>query len=531
MKPPRRIPTKQELERLQRLYKTDEKIAERMGDVPAYLVAYWRRKKNVPAFSAPKFSDKEIRELWERFGDDYRCGAEIGLSKAAFYSWRRRYKILDKPAFLKLEQMELLFPGREPGPKRLTDYGKRPAIHKALWLKSPAQNIRAGESVTIAPDVVVLERHAAQTIADTKGADALRGAARIAVGGPERLTDPVSTWLRRQQNRIVTPLALGSVWERLARLGHLAPGRVIACEPGAERFVGAWGALGIPLSSTAIGAALHSGQLSLSAPHVHRVTLTGKRYRAISATDITLHLCAYIDGDTLAESALEFHGPSLNNFTIQEREALCGAGAFISIVTAITPFDIVTKRAVADRDDGTFHALTPDKDAEFAGLYQLNIEQAEPMVALRQKANPLGAAKVSFHPVSRMSQTPVAVIFIGGAPGGSFNDLVSVAEVLRGRTVAEDVTLFISPISREALTQALKRGIVRQLVDAGATLLPVGWDSADLEAFGVGDIQRVMTTNFEPAELGGGRGERLYVSPITAAASAVTGLVTDPRGY
>ena len=72
----RNIPTKAELIQLQKLYKTDEKIGERLGGVPAYLVAYWRRKKHVPRHSVPKFSEKEIKSLWERFGDDDRCGLE-----------------------------------------------------------------------------------------------------------------------------------------------------------------------------------------------------------------------------------------------------------------------------------------------------------------------------------------------------------------------------------------------------------------------------------------------------------------------
>ncbi len=105
--PRRKIPTKAELIQLQKLYKTDDKIAERLGNVTPQLVAYWRRKKNIPKHSFPKFAESEIRDLWEQYGDDYRCGLELGISKAAFYNWRRRYGIKEKPSFLKLEQLEL----------------------------------------------------------------------------------------------------------------------------------------------------------------------------------------------------------------------------------------------------------------------------------------------------------------------------------------------------------------------------------------------------------------------------------------
>ncbi|MBI5266817.1 MAG: hypothetical protein HY851_06250, partial [candidate division Zixibacteria bacterium] len=85
MKRRRKSPTKIELQQLQKLYKTDEKIGERLGGVPAYLVAYWRRKKGIPKYSLPKFSEQDVRNLWERYGDDEKAGLELGISKAAFY--------------------------------------------------------------------------------------------------------------------------------------------------------------------------------------------------------------------------------------------------------------------------------------------------------------------------------------------------------------------------------------------------------------------------------------------------------------
>ena len=68
-----KIPRKSDLIRLQEVYKPDDKIAEALGGIPEYLVAYWRRKKGVPLWSEPKFSQQQIGELWERFGDDFRC--------------------------------------------------------------------------------------------------------------------------------------------------------------------------------------------------------------------------------------------------------------------------------------------------------------------------------------------------------------------------------------------------------------------------------------------------------------------------
>jgi hypothetical protein len=155
MRKRRKIPTKAELLQLQKLYKTDEKIGERLGGVPAYLVAYWRRKKNIPKYSLPKFSETEIRNLWERYGDDEKSGLELGISKAAFYNWRRRYGIREKPAFLKLEQLELNFPGIRQPEHTSSLWGKRSVVQKVLARLADVERVEVGETIEVEPDLVI----------------------------------------------------------------------------------------------------------------------------------------------------------------------------------------------------------------------------------------------------------------------------------------------------------------------------------------------------------------------------------------
>ena len=161
----RSIPTKAELLRLQKLYKTDERIGERLGGVPAYLVAYWRRKKNIPKYSLPKFSEAEIRNLWERYGDDEKAGLELGISKAAFYNWRRRYGFREKPAFLKLEQLELNFPGMVVTSHTNSLYGKRSMVQKIAARLTDAGSVEIGQEVEVEPDLTVTPVDAAGVIA------------------------------------------------------------------------------------------------------------------------------------------------------------------------------------------------------------------------------------------------------------------------------------------------------------------------------------------------------------------------------
>ncbi|HPC11966.1 MAG TPA: hypothetical protein PK112_07700, partial [candidate division Zixibacteria bacterium] len=190
----RKIPTKGELLQLQKLYKTDEKIGERLGGVPAYLVAYWRRKKNVAKHSVPKFSEAEVRNLWERFGDDDRCGLELGISKAAFYNWRRRYGIREKPPFLKLEQLELNLPGLKQRGHAVSLLGKQSAAQKIIAMAAEREKVEVGELVVVQPDVTIAHQDAAAVVRARLGGRAPQVGLILGsgLGGfADRLADPV----------------------------------------------------------------------------------------------------------------------------------------------------------------------------------------------------------------------------------------------------------------------------------------------------------------------------------------------------
>lgn len=152
----RTIPTKQELLQLQKIYRTDKRIGEALGGIPEQLVAYWRRKKGVGKVKFPKYSLQEIKELWERFGDDEKAGAELQITKQAFYRWRKTYKLLYKPATLKLKQLELKFYDE----RRLTRGGDRlqpirSALQKVISFHSSDPLVPIGGKVRVPLDLIL----------------------------------------------------------------------------------------------------------------------------------------------------------------------------------------------------------------------------------------------------------------------------------------------------------------------------------------------------------------------------------------
>ncbi|MCH9031723.1 MAG: hypothetical protein IIB00_05630 [candidate division Zixibacteria bacterium] len=557
----RRPPTKSELERLQRLYKTDERIAERMGGgVAPYLVAYWRRKKNIPKFSAPKFSEKEIFDLWERFGDDYRCGADLGISKAAFYTWRRKYGISQKPAFLKLEQMELRFPGKEFETRETAQYGKLPAITK-LWLSSDRHGAAdRNNAVRISPDLVVIDRSFREVVSSFSEEDSqvVFNPSRIALGtsfaqgdfsdGSDPSGANAGEWAELQRIRLRVGMAEGSVWESLILSGSLLPGQQVICERGCERFAGAVGSLGIGMDSQKMSGILRDGYIDIQPPSVTNVILTGKRYTPVFATDIALYLASMLSHEKLSDVAIEYSGSAFSGMSIIDRQALCAIPALLNCKTALVPFDAVTRRRYAVLGDPPYHPVAPDRDAVYDSVCQLNIEQVIPMVAWKKPAGKSAkqdsnrpelkrtsdesCPKLEYLPVEELTQTAARVVFIGGSPGGHFDELARAAQIIRGKEIAGGVRLFVSPISRDAYLQGLRKGLLRKFVEAGAIVLNPGLDSTILGRFGIGPSATVVTTTIEPDfHLNASSASKYIMSPGAAAATALRGMITDPRGY
>ncbi len=608
MAPPRRIPTKAELLRLQRQFKTDARIAERLGNVTPYLVSYWRRKRSVPNYSAPKFSEKDISILWERFGDDDRCGAELGVSKAAFYSWRRRYGIKSKPAFLKLEQMEIQFPG--DGSKRSvsSNQGSRPATHKLVQAKSAtnrsasravstkrlsADRVSTNEASTVTPDLVVIDNPSASAISTYIAQDGKPNlpVERMAIllNGDSGAHPPsgvlngsvqdgaVFEWVKKRQIRHAFNKVDGNMWDALYTSGNVLPGQLVVCQRGYERFAGAIGALGWWLADIDLVTLFEAGRIETPTPKVFRVNITGKRLAPISATDITLNLAANL-ADSLSEknylnAAIEYAGSALGSMPIVDRQTLCSIGSLIDLRSALTPCDTLTLRHISALGNWKFEQISPDRDAEFVDSYQLNIESVKPMVAIKHAQS--GAARitqqsqlsldstesennsatidvatsgfptngtstenglsakraVSFHAAQEVEGLAIDVVFLGGSPGGHYESLRKAAEALHGKRVAEQVRLLVSPISQSVYLRCLKRGILRQLLESGAVILNPGVDSQSLSAFGISPIAKVVTASVEPLfSTNECSTDRYVVSPLTAAVSAASGHLLDPRG-
>jgi len=534
----KRIPTKAELLQLQKLYKTDEKIGERLGGIPPYLVAYWRRKKNIPKHSQPKFSEKEITILWERFGDDDKCGLELGISKAAFYNWRRRYGIKQKPAFLKLEQLELNFPGIKINSSSTSLYGKQTIIQKVVADLLDKTKVDVGEKIEIEPDLVTSHLNTFEILENFKQLNtdlvwnpnkifiSLANSSNHSYDNPASKYKQIREFVKRQGIKNFYEASEGVYYQVAIEKGHILPGLLIA---GSDKYITSFGAMAtspINLTTNQLAKIWSGAKTEWKVPPTVQINITGRRTRGVYGKDIALSVIKQLAPVDIKGKAIEFYGNSVNQMSISERITLCNHVTDIGAVTATCHFDSVTRRYLTGRTMANYNPVIADKNAEYQEIYQINIDNLSAQLAKPNEPN-------NIKPVIASEGLPVNVIAIGTVVNGRFDDLRVASEILKNKHVNSECRLLVYPGSRSVYIEALKKGLIRVLAEAGAVIIYPGYPDTGIAGSLLDEGDRVLATcnsDLIPS-IRHDRADIYLCSPATAAASALNGSITDPRRF
>lgn len=528
-----RIPRKKELLELQKKYRSDKKIGEVYG-VPARLVAYWRAKKKIGAYSFPKYSEEKIQELWNRFGNDEKAGAELNISKAGFRQWRRKYVINHRPIHLSLEQLELALPdlSRRKGLRRET------MAQKILARKSGLKRVEVGEAVDIEPDFAISHGRALEIIRKFQqlGADRIWDPCKIAIvldrhhpgstGSREPSLKVVREFVKKHKIRDFYDIGQGVCHQLIIENALISPGQlVLSSDPQALSY-GSIGAFASSMTTDEMAVIWASGRIWLRVPETIKVTLNGRLSRGVSVKDIVLKishgLLSHAD-----YKALEFYGPAVGAMSVSERLTLVGAFGDIGFKSAIVPFDETASRFLKKLVKTKFNPVSSDPDAPFADEAEFDIAYLTPQVGM--STHGFNAQAIEDMVGRRIDQ-----VILGCCSNGRIDDLEVAARILRGRQISRDTRAVVIPASRKVLLEAIDRGYIRAFVDAGCMILNPGCDSC-LEAHTqmLEPEERALSTaswncsgQVESAE-----SEVYLASPATAAATALEGEIADPRKY
>jgi aconitate hydratase len=303
------------------------------------------------------------------------------------------------------------------------------------------------------------------------------------------------------------------------------PGKTLLGSDSHTPNAGGLGMLAIGAGGLDVAAAMGGAPFYLSMPRIVGVELTGELGSWVTARDVVLELLRRLSVKGGVGKILEYYGPGAAALTVDQRATICNFGAELGATTSIFPSDEQTRIYLEAQERASdWQPLAADPDAEYEEVIEVSLSALEPLIA--KPSMPDKVVKVS-----EIEGTLVAQVFVGACVNSSYEDLMTLAMVLKGRTVHPGVSLVVGPGSKQVYTMIAEDGALADLIAAGARIL----ESSCGPCIGMGQAPatgtvsvRTSTRNFKGRS--GTADDQVYLaSPATAAAAALYGEITDPR--
>ena len=324
---------------------------------------------------------------------------------------------------------------------------------------------------------------------------------------------------------------------------NVMPGMLVI---GADSHTTTYGALNVfstGVGSTDLAAAMISGKIWLKVPDTIKIFVSGKLRKGVYGKDLILYIAGKIGADGANYRSVEFTGPGIRSLSMDSRFTISNMAVEIGAKAGLMEADAKTLKWLNKNriNVSTYQRACPtklqrsrvnagiraDKDAVYEKIYEFNADKIEPMVAKPHTVDNVA-------PLKSVRGTKIDQVLIGTCTNGRLEDLKIAAGILKGRKVHPDVKLIIAPASRRIFLQALKDGTIETFVSAGAAVLNPGCGPCVGTHQGIpADGEVVLSTanrNFK-GRMANSKAFIYLSSPASAAASAVTGRITDPREF
>lgn len=310
--------------------------------------------------------------------------------------------------------------------------------------------------------------------------------------------------------------------------GYVRPGSVVVGTDSHTTSHGAMGAFSFGIGATEMASVWALGvALNVEVPATIKVVVRGSFPKHVGPKDLILHLIGKLTAQGANFRVLEFHGETIHTMSASGRLVICNMSVEAGATSGIVPADEETLRYLEEEAGvkGRIACVTPDDDAVYERTVEVDVSELAPQIACPHTVDNVKS-------IDEVAGKPVQQVVIGSCTNGRLDDLAVAARILKGKKVAQGTRMLVFPASGRIYAQALDAGYIHDFMKAGAVVMNPGCGPClGVHQGALGDDEVALATtnrNFK-GRMGNPRAEVYLCSPSVAAASAITGVITDPR--
>jgi 3-isopropylmalate/(R)-2-methylmalate dehydratase large subunit len=309
--------------------------------------------------------------------------------------------------------------------------------------------------------------------------------------------------------------------------GYVHPGDVVVGTDSHTTSHGALGAFAFGIGATEMASVWALGTvLNVEVPGTIRVVVEGKFGKYVLPKDLILHLIGRISAQGANFKVIEFHGPAIEAMSTSGRLVLCNMSVEAGATSGIVPADRETLRYLREESGviGNIESTRPDPDAVYDQAISIDIGDLVPQIACPHTVDHV-------KPVGQVEGVRLNQVVIGSCTNGRLDDLAIAAEIVKGKKIARNVRLLVFPASARIYRLALEKGYIQALAQSGAVIMNPGCGpclGVHQGALADGDVALATTNRNFKGRMGNPNAEVYLSSTAVAAASALTGVITDP---
>jgi 3-isopropylmalate/(R)-2-methylmalate dehydratase large subunit len=311
----------------------------------------------------------------------------------------------------------------------------------------------------------------------------------------------------------------------LPEKGHVVPGEVVVGTDSHTCTHGALGAFATGIGSTDMAMVFATGKLWFKVPETIKFEITGKLQENVFAKDVVLDIIGKIGADGATYKACEFGGETTRNMTISDRMVLCNMAIEMGGKSGLVEPDQKTINYLKGRSTKPYEIMKTDSDALSLETMYVDVNELEPQIACPHNVD-------NVKPVSEVEGTHIDQVFLGSCTNGRLSDLRTAAKIMKGKEVSKNIRMLVIPASREVYSKAMDEGLLRTFVDSGALVCNPCCGpclGGHIGLVGPGEVSLSTSNRNFKGRQGSPDAEVYLSSAAVAAASAITGKITDPR--